>query len=130
MNLTRTALALMMTLLLGLTLPQAHANNGIAAGLLKCEQIGGTVNTNIYVTPQLLINEFLPIKSDNFTVTIPGVSTNTFLVWNRADYYVQIGASKTDDRDKGVLISSVAQNGSWNTNNSGVGFLGYADQCF
>jgi len=66
LNLMRAVVVLVMTLLLGLALPQAQANNGIAAGLLKVEQIGGTANTNTYVTPQVLINEFLPIMGDTF----------------------------------------------------------------
>ncbi len=121
-NLWRPVGALVITLLLALALPQAHANNGIAAGLLKVDAVNGsTVNTNVTVTPLVLINEFLPVKLDTWN---DGVTT--FPCWNTADYYLQIGETRSDDAAKGVLITSVADNGRinqgpWNTN-----VLGYA----
>jgi hypothetical protein len=73
LNVTRAILALVMTLLLGLAGPQAWANNGVAAGHLKVTAVDGSyVNTNVTVTPTVLINGFLPVQLDTWTITTPG----------------------------------------------------------
>ncbi|HQH01792.1 MAG TPA: hypothetical protein PLG12_03285, partial [Verrucomicrobiota bacterium] len=126
MNVTRAILALVMTLLLGLAGPQAWANNGVAAGHLKVTAVDGSyVNTNVTVTPTVLINGFLPVQLDTWTITTP-TSTNTFLCWNTADYYVQIGETRADDVAKGILIGAVAQNVRTNQNASNTNAVGYA----
>ena len=112
MNSWRSLGVLVALLLLGggLLSVRAAANNGIAAGLLKVDQVGSNANTNVTVTPLLLINEFLPVKNDTWN---DGVNP-LFPVWNTGDFYVQIGASGADDVAKGILMSSVAQNGRQN----------------
>ena len=126
LNVTRAILALVMTLLLGLAGPQAWANNGVAAGHLKVTAVDGSyVNTNVTVTPTVLINGFLPVQLDTWTITTP-TSTNTFLCWNTADYYVQIGETRADDVAKGILIGAVAQNVRTNQNASNTNAVGYA----
>jgi len=85
--------------------------HGVSAGLLKVDQNGDPANTNVVVTALISVNAFTPVKGDWWTNNVgePG-----FQVWNTADYYVQIGATTTDDVSGGVLISSVAQNGRQN----------------
>ncbi|HQL79491.1 MAG TPA: DNRLRE domain-containing protein [Verrucomicrobiota bacterium] len=117
LNLMRALVVLVMTMLLGLALPQAQAAHGIAAALLRVDVGGGgnPANENITVTPELSINGFLPYKYDAGGTT-----------WNTADYYVQIGETKADDVAKGVLITSVADNGRVQWGPGGTNVLGYA----
>ncbi len=94
-------------LLAGVPLLSSRAaipNHGVAAGLLNVEQVFGLEdNTNAEVTLALGLNNF----------QVPS--------FNRADYTVAIGVglASSNDENRGVLMTSVAENGRNNFGTNG-----------
>ena len=72
-------------------------NHGIAAGQFNITNVFGLENnSNVTNTLGLSINDY---------------RINGNIAYNRADLYVQIGASEADDVANGILITSVTENG-------------------